>query len=108
VIATDCSTQMLPRLNFVFLMLLGLSLALGAALSHYQASFGWIVLLAMLIAAGMVWVVSREDPVFIAKRVPRELHRSALAGTLLVVFQFFGMFFGAGAATYFITRWFGW
>jgi hypothetical protein len=98
----------MPRLNFVFLMLLGLSLAFGVALSHYLASFGWIILLAMLNAAGMVWVVSREDPVIIGKRVPRELQRGAPASSILAVFQFFGMFFGASAATYFVTHWFGW
>jgi len=98
----------MPRLNFFFLLLLGSSLAFGVALSHYLASFGWIVLLAMFTAAGMVWVASREDPVFIGKRVPRELRRGALAGTILAVFQFFGMFFGASTAAYFVTGWFGW
>jgi len=98
----------MPKLNFVFLVLLGSSLAFGVALSHYLIAFGWIVLLAMSIAVGMVWVASRKDQVFIEKRVPCELRRGALAGTILAVFQFFGMFFGASTAAYFVTGWFGW
>jgi len=98
----------MPRVVSVFLLLLGSSLAYGAIFSHYRALFVWVVPLTLVVAGDMVWEVSRDDPAFLGKGVPVGMRSSALIGTFFAFVQFFGMFFGASAAGYFVTHWFGW